>query len=415
MNEYFKLTEKVYDVTERYPQLIDLFVAKGFENLRNEAMRKTLGRTISVEQALKMKKIDADLFEKEMLDRIENRRLNFGDGLTEARIESETAVGSIEGVLPCPVKLQLLEKFENFLEREKIDLNVDLRSASMGLDHIVEKVRESEREDDLADIYMSAGFNLFFDKQLIGKFMERDVYQDLSGFDHINPDFENASIDLRDPKRRYSIIGVVPAVLIVNRSLLGDRPFPKSWADILRPEFRNSVSLPVKDLDMFNAVMLGFYKLYGFEGIRKLGANLLEGMHPAQMVKGVKTSQGVAPAVSIAPYFFSQMTKEGGSLEVVWPEEGAIISPIFLIAKAGARERMKPILDFLYSREIAETIYVDGKFPSTHPLLDNHLSPDQKFVWIGWDTIHAQDIGQLLRDAETAFSSQDETDHGAVE
>lgn len=406
MNKYFKLTEKVFDITERYPQLLDLFVAKGFENLRNETLRKTLGKTISVENALKMKKIDPELFEKEMIERIENRRWNFGDGLTEAKIESETAIGSIEGVLPCPVKLQLLEKFENFLESQKIDLNVDLRSASLGLEHIAEKVRNSESEDDLADIYMSAGFNLFFDKKLIGKYMEQDVFRDMSGFEHINPDFENAAIDLRDPLRRYSIIAVVPAVLLVNKTLLGGRPYPKRWADILKPEFRNSVSLPVKDLDMFNAVMLGIYKLYGFEGIRKLGRNLLEGMHPTQMVKGAKSSRGTAPAVSVVPYFFAQMAKEGGSLEIVWPEEGAIISPIFLIAKAGARERMKPILDFLYSKEIGETIHVGGKFPSTLPFLDNRLGKEQKFVWIGWDTIHSQDIGRLLRDAEEAFSDK---------
>lgn len=415
MNKYFQLTEKVFDIIERYPQLLDLFAAKGFENLRNEMMRKTLGKTISVENALKMKKIDPELFEKEMIERIENRRWNFGDGLTEAKIESETAIGSIEGVLPCPVKLQLLEKFENFLEAKKIDLNIDLRSASMGLEHIAEKVRESESEDDLADIYMSAGFSLFFDKNLIGKYMEQDVFRDMSGFEHINPDFENAAIDLRDPLKRYSIIAVVPAVLLVNKTLLGDRPYPKRWADILKPEFRNSVSLPVKDLDMFNAIMLGIYKLYGFEGIRKLGRNLLEGMHPAQMVKGVKSSQGTAPAVSVAPYFFAQMAKEGGSLEIVWPEEGAIISPIFLITKASARERVKPILNFLYSKEIGETIHVDGKFPSTHPFLDNRLKKEQKFVWIGWDTIHSQDIGRLLRDAEDAFSDQVKTNRGDLE
>ena len=403
MNEYFKLSEKVYDVTERYPQLLDLFIAKGFENLRNETLRKTLGKTISVEQALRMKKIDAGLFEKEMIGRIENRKLNFADGLTEARIRSESAIGSVEGVLPCPVKLQLLEKFEKVLESEKIDLNLDLRSASLGLDHIVEKVRTGRDENDLADIYLSAGFNLFFDQALIGKYMSRDVFRDPSGFDHINPDFENGTIDLRDPLKRYSIVAVVPAILLVNKTLLGDRPCPKSWADILKPEFRNSVALPVKDLDMFNAVMLGIYKLYGFDGIRKLGENLLEGMHPAQMVKGAKSSGGTAAAVSVAPYFFAMMAKEGGSLEAVWPEEGALVSPIFLLAKASASERMKPVLDFLYSKEIGETIHVDGKFPSTLPYLDNRLGPDRKFVWIGWDAIHSHDLGQLLRDAEDAF------------
>ena len=103
---------------------------------------------------------------------------------------------------------------------------MDLQSASLGLDPIIEKVRKNRSADDLADIYISAGFNLFFDKDLIGKYMEQGVFADQSGWEHINPDFENASIDLRDPLKRYSIIGVVPAVMVVNTAVLSDRPIP---------------------------------------------------------------------------------------------------------------------------------------------------------------------------------------------
>ena len=406
MNRYFELSEKVYDITERYPQVLDLLISKGFDNLRNETMRKTLGKAISLDQALKMRKIDIALFEAEAAEILDGGELSLSDGLVKAELHSDTAQMSIEGVLPCPVKLQLLEKIEKLIEDEKIDINMDLQSASLGLDPIIEKVRKSRSADDLADIYISAGFNLFFDKDLIGPSLEQGVFADQSGWDHINPDFENASIDLRDPLKRYSIIGVVPAVMVVNTAVLGDRPMPSRWEDLLAPEFRNSISLPVRDLDMFNALMLGWYKLFGFDGIRKLGENLLEGMHPAQMVKGAKSAQGTQPAVSIAPWFFAQMAKESGPLKTVWPEEGAIVSPIFLITKASARERIKPVVDFLYSKDVAETIYVDGKFPSTNPALDNRLTSDQKFVWIGWDVIHHEDVGKLLRDAEAAFFNQ---------
>lgn len=54
MNRYFELSEKVYDITERYPQVLDLLISKGFDNLRNETMRKTLGKAISLDQALKI-------------------------------------------------------------------------------------------------------------------------------------------------------------------------------------------------------------------------------------------------------------------------------------------------------------------------------------------------------------------------
>ena len=88
-----------------------------------------------------------------------------------------------------------------------------------------------------------------------------------------------------------------------------------------------------------------------------------------------------------------------------------IASRAFFVAENAStiryiRERIKPVVDFLYSKDVAETIYVDGKFPSTNPALDNRLTSDQKFVWIGWDVIHHEDVGKLLRDAEAAFFNQ---------
>lgn len=403
MNEYFSMNDKVYDVTERYPQLIDLFAAKGFTNLKNEAMRKTIGKTISIELALKSKNIDAELFEREMIELIENKKLDFSTGLKEAKVHSDTAELSMEGVLPCPVKMQFLEKLENHINENKIDINMDLQAASMGLDAIKDKVAKSSDESELADIYLSAGFDLFFDKNLMGKYMDKGVFKNISRFEHINPAFENEAIDLRDPLGRYSIIGVVPAIFMVNTELLGDRKFPDSWAELLEPEFKDSVSLPVKDLDLFNAIMLGMYKLYGMEGIKRLGKNLLEGMHPAQMVKGIKAKAGSAPVVSIMPYFFAWMAKEGGPLKAVWPKEGAIISPIFLLTKASSEEASASLVKFLFSKEVSEALCADGKFPSTHPEIDNKLAPEQKFVWAGWDLIHSQDIGKLLKETEAEF------------
>lgn len=81
MNRYFELSEKVYDITERYPQVLDLLISKGFDNLRNETMRKTLGKAISLDQALKMRKIDIALFEAEAAEILDGGKLSLSDGL----------------------------------------------------------------------------------------------------------------------------------------------------------------------------------------------------------------------------------------------------------------------------------------------------------------------------------------------
>ena len=39
MNNHFKLTDTVYDITEKYPEAKELLISQGFEQLSNEIGR----------------------------------------------------------------------------------------------------------------------------------------------------------------------------------------------------------------------------------------------------------------------------------------------------------------------------------------------------------------------------------------
>ena len=121
--------------------------------------------------------------------------------------------------------------------------------------------------------------------------------------------------------------GYKEVIFLVNGEELGDRKAPKSWEDLLDPIYEKSVSLPVSDFDLFNAILLNIHKKYGDEGVQALGRSLLESMHPAEMVRSEQRKVN-KPAITIMPYFFSKMVKEGGPLQAIWPEDGSILSPI---------------------------------------------------------------------------------------
>ncbi len=403
MARYFETSDKIASILERYPETLEVFVMNGFEQLKNPVMRKAMAGTISLKQALAMKKINEELFVEKLEDAISQSREGIDHTLRE---EGSFADGDIriEGVLPCPIRLPLMEHFAANLEnlRATTDKTVgyDLRSASMGLDWLKEQVAQGD-EEKLPDMMMSAGFDLFFNKKYMGEFKDKGEFKTVnSGF---NKDFHNERIDLMDPKEEYAVIGVVPAIIMVNEQLLGDRPMPTGWADILEPEFENTMALPMQDLDLFNAVILHIYKMFGEEGIRKLARSFKKSLHPAQMVKskGLLGEQ-VDPVISISPFFFTQMLPENGPVKPIWPKEGAIVSPIFLMAKEKTKE-IEPFLDYFMSKEIGEIFCGGGKFPSTNPQVDNGLRADQNFVWVGWDFIHQNDVGEILARCEKIF------------
>ena len=70
-NKYFALSDTLFDVTEKHAEAIDLLVTIGFENIKDENQRKSIGKAITLEAALKMKKINAKVFEKQLVDLIE--------------------------------------------------------------------------------------------------------------------------------------------------------------------------------------------------------------------------------------------------------------------------------------------------------------------------------------------------------
>lgn len=398
-NKYFDIKDTLYNITEKYSEALELLISLGFDNIKDENMRKVFGKSISLEDALKLKKINLETFETLLLEKIENSE----DRIDKSLVKKDTV--KIAGVLPCPVKTPLTEAFENWLEDKEFNFNLEyeLKAASMGVDWLIDDLKNQAIEK-LPDLFISAGFDLFFDKKLFGKYMAENMFKDLTEFERYNDDFHNNYIQLEDPNKQYSILGVVPAVFLVNKDELKGRELPSSWEDILKDEFENSVSLPVGDFDLFNAILLNIYKNYGENGVRKLGKIMQRSMHPSEMVKS-HIKKYDKPSVTIMPYFFTWMAKEGSPMVFVWPKDGAIISPIFMLSNKNKETKLKPIVDFFASKKVGEILSHNGKFPSVNPEVDNMIQKDYKYMWLGWDYIKEQDISELIKKCEDLFNS----------
>lgn len=399
-NKHFDIKDTLFDLTEKYPESIDLLVSIGFENIKDESQRNTIGRAITLENALKSKNINIDEFSDKLRETIEESQ----NIKNEIDLKNEDNI-KITGLLPCPVKVQLTETFESWIESNKAnfdyDIDYEFKAASFGIDWLQEII-ESDSENLLPDVFISAGFDMFFDKDLFGKYKNEHLFSDITGIEKYNSDFENDYISLRDPDGEYSMVAVVPAVFLVNKEEIGDKKFPKSWADLLSGEFENSISLPIADFDLFNSILLHIYKNFGEEGLKNLGRAFKSNMHPSEMVKSDRKAN--KPEVTIMPYFFTKMTNENGPLTPVWPEDGAIISPIFMLSKAEKSEKLKPIVDFFASEGAGEILSHEGRFPSVNPKVDNRLDKENKFMWVGWDFIKEHDISKLIEKCEEIFN-----------
>ncbi|PLX66068.1 MAG: iron ABC transporter substrate-binding protein [Denitrovibrio sp.] len=388
----------VLELSEKHPEAFSLFLSKGFDNFKEEAMLKSAGKFLKLETAVKQKNYDLETFLNSLNEIDAGNDAKVDITLRESKKDGDITV---KGLLPCPVRLPLLEAIDAFAEgvtaETGLSVSHDLIAASAGQQWLTDNV-ENIKAEDVPDVFVSAGFDVFFDERSFGKHVRNGMFEDMTG------EAQDGFKAMKDPQNNYGMIAVVPAVFLVNKDALDGREVPKSWADLLSPEFENSVSLPVGDFDLFNALLVHIHHMFGEDGVEKLAKSMVLSMHPAQMVKNAGRKHEVKPAVTIMPYFFTKMLFGSKTAEVVWPEEGSIISPIFMLTRKDRADVAKPVADFLYSKEVGEILSHRGLFPSLSPEVDNKLPENAKFYWAGWDYIYSTDIGKLLERLNVIFN-----------
>ncbi len=395
-------TDTIYNIIEAYPETREIFIANGFPQLTDDAQLARIGKMLTFKAAMQAKKKNPEIFMTLLEEIIEQKHIMAEEGISTYETEGSCTVA---GILPCPIKIPLIDQFTRF-EKEYgrtmgKSINYRLQSASGGLGWLEDEIREVEELKDLPDLIISAGFELFFDPTLYGKHRDQNAFEDLSALPQFNSCFDG--LDLKDTQNNYSIVGGVPAIFLVDTLELHGRKAPETWDDLLSEEFTGSISLPVEDFDLFNAVCLTLYKNRGIEAIKALGRNMLGSMHPAQMVKNKKDE--IKPAVTVLPWFFTRMVFPGTSLQVVWPKDGSILSPIFLASKQEKREELAPIVEFFESEEVGVVMRDKGFFPSVNPAVDNGISSEQPFQWLGWDFIYSHDIAGLIKECTETFNA----------
>lgn len=391
----------VYELSKQHPAAFNLFVSKGFDSFKDDKMLSSAGKFLKLETAIKQKNYDIETFIKGLREIESNTDASVDITLRDAVKNGDITV---KGLLPCPVRLPLLESIDAFSTQVKdttgLTVATELIAASGGQDWLNKNV-VGIQEENVPDVFVSAGFDVFFDERSFGRLVKKGMFEDMTGECH------DYMAQMKDPKGNYGMVAVVPAVFMVNLDALDGREVPRSWSDLLKPEFVSSVSLPVGDFDLFNALLVHIHHMYGDEGVAKLSKSMVQSMHPAQMVKNAGRKNVEKPAVTIMPYFFTKMLFGSKSVEIVWPEEGSIISPIFMLTRKDRKDVIKPAADFLYGQEVGEILAHKGLFPALNKDVDNRLPANAKFYWLGWDYIYNTDMGALLERVNYIFNSQE--------
>jgi ABC-type Fe3+ transport system substrate-binding protein len=308
------------------------------------------------------------------------------------------------GHAPCLFKRTFKEHFEQMLtEYRKNESGARLscyvpETWSSVPGYIYEDLWKATNIDDLPDALVSVGFGDFLRKGFIERLVNPRHFGKVSR--SIAQSFQEAG--LADPQGCYAIYAVQPFVMLIDHGKLGSLPPPTRWQDLLETRYRGKIIISGQDDKVARVPILYFLKEYGEEGLRQLAANI-GGIWPSAQIGRLAGRSGPAGApIFLLSWFFARSCPRTDTTSIIWPEDGALTSPLFHLVKASRMEALAPITRFVLSADLGRECAQAG-LPSLHPEVDNLLPAGASFKWLGWDFIRSHDVFDLAESALAQF------------
>jgi putative spermidine/putrescine transport system substrate-binding protein len=193
--------------------------------------------------------------------------------------------------------------------------------------------------------------------------------------------WEKIPADLKDPDGLWWTVHTGTIAFVVNTAALGGAPVPRSWADLLKPEYKGKVAYddPTWGGTSFTLVY-GVNTLFGgddrnfrpgLDYFKKLDANVLT--YPRESIYNGVLRGEVPIWINADGNGYKMKHSDGGPVEVVIPAEGTFSMPLVMGMVKGAPhpEETRRYFDWLLSAE-AQAEFSKGFF---RPVVEGTIPP----------------------------------------
>ncbi|WP_230868787.1 ABC transporter substrate-binding protein [Iocasia frigidifontis] len=307
-------------------------------------------------------------------------------------------------LMPCPLKVPFERLITTYLrkkEREGVYLDCTIVANANTHLSFYEEIDNFQDIKEIPDIIISPGLNNLFYHDFYDKFIRPGYFRN-----PIKYDFEDNFVEIgyQDSRNNYTMFTMNLLVLVVNTARLKGARVPLKFADLLADNYYQNVAIRGRDEFICETVLLNFYKEYGLAGIKKLSYNVREGLHPSQMVKKAKSNSEEDEAIYVMPYFFARTLINHKKIEVIWPEDGALINAISMLVKKDITLEVKELARYIAGPELGN-LFARAAFPVANPAVEINVYKKNKFKWLGWDFIRQNDLRKVMEEITAYYLS----------
>lgn len=391
------LDTKVSEIICRYPETRGVFMTSGLGVLAGEEGMRVLSPFLTLGTALRSRFINADQFMGMIEAAVEK-----APALEAPGLESLASQGDLTllGLMPCGLKMPFSRAFTSFIAGMEQGGGPSIQYAVEGnLNQELSYysyVDTIEKAEELPDIIVSADFNTFYSHRFYNRFVASGK---MTGYWEGEVSKNYAASGISDPRGEYTILCINPLVIVVNLDQLKGRVLPQTWEDVLDPVWEDSLVIRGGENFFCHAVLLPIFQQFGASGLERLARSLSMGLHPSQMVNRI--DKNMDGALYVMPEFFARRVRHQDRIQVVWPEDGALASPVTLQVKPERRDALKPVLDYLTGKELAAVLAQAGfPVPRADVMAEVQTRP---LRWLGWEYLRQKDLIDLNREIDEIF------------
>ncbi|MEW6056901.1 MAG: extracellular solute-binding protein [Bdellovibrionota bacterium] len=278
--------------------------------------------------------------------------------------------------------------------------NVNFRWYQSGSENIAAKVNsELLSGKTQADLILTADLFWYEDLKAKGVLLK-----------YPSPATSSLAPQFRDPEFAWAVSRVPAMVIAYHSDVYGDAQAPKSFSDLVQPQFKNKVAMgsPLESGTTFTTVAQLSRKL-GWDFFKKLRANgaISAGGNSAVMAK-IETKERPVGIVLLENIIATR--RKNPKIKWVFPKEGivSVPSPIAITSTTSNPELAKQVYDYFFSKEGQEVllkgdhhgIFADAPAPEGAPDLTKLLA-----ISLPWNSTILHEVHRERDNIKKQFTS----------
>jgi len=307
---------------------------------------------------------------------------------------------------PVPIRPWLADSLAEVIEAEPERALTSCLVRGQGGWSPLQELRRIRRLEEFPNLVISADYGNLFNR----RFHQREVIEG-GAFRTAQPGPVPpavAAAGLVDPLGVVALYALAPFVFLVDQRRLNGRRPPRTWAELLEPEWRGEIVVggwkrpDQMRYHSFNKfLLLALHQEAGTAGVARFAANVAALVHSVEMPRLAGSGSSLG-SVYVLPWSLADICPRRQVTEVIWPEDGALAYPLWLVAKAAAAERLAPVTRFLFGARLGRYLN-HNRYPALSPLAPAGLPPGAPLKWPGWEVIRARATAAVVRRACTVF------------